>query len=186
MRRCYINNLKINDKYDVLIIYICYNIDEEKNMEVVKGRGYVYSIQYHIVWCVKYRRNILNGKVSTRLKELLTQISKDNGFQILEMNMDEDHIHMLISIPPKYSVSQIMGYLKGKSSLMIFDRHANMKYKYGNRHFWARGYYVDTVGRNKKQIQEYIKKQLEEDQIADQMSLKEYIDPFTGSKESKA
>ena len=93
---------------------------------------------------------------------------------------------MLISIPPKYSVSQIMGYLKGKSSLMILDRHANMKYKYGNRHFWARGYYVDTVGRNKKQIQEYIKKQLEEDQIADQMSLKEYIDPFTGSKESKA
>ena len=93
---------------------------------------------------------------------------------------------MLISILPKYSVSQIMGYLKGKSSLMILDRHANMKYKYGNRHFWARGYYVDTVGRNKKQIQEYIKKQLEEDQIADQMSLKEYIDPFTGSKESKA
>ena len=93
---------------------------------------------------------------------------------------------MLISIPPKYSVSQIMGYLKGKSSLMIFDRNANLKYKYGNRHFWARGYYVDTVGRNKKQIQEYTKHQLEEDQIADQMSLKEYIDPFTGSKETKA
>ena len=93
---------------------------------------------------------------------------------------------MLISIPPKYSVSQIMGYLKGKISLMIFDRHANLKYKYGNRHFWARGYYVDTVGRNKKQIQEYIKKQLEEDQLADQMSIKEYIDPFTGSKQTKA
>ena len=93
---------------------------------------------------------------------------------------------MLISIPPKYSVSQIMGYLKGKSSLMIFDRHANLKYKYGNRHFWARGYYVDTVGCNKKQIQEYIKKQLEEDQLADQMSIKEYIDPFTGSKHTKA
>ena len=93
---------------------------------------------------------------------------------------------MLISIPPKYSVSQIMGYLKGKSSLMIFDRHANLKYKYGDRHFWARGYYVDTVGRNKKQIQEYIKRQLEEDQIADQMSLKEFVDPFTGSKNTKA
>ena len=79
-----------------------------------------------------------------------------------------------------------MGYFKGKSSLMIFDRNANLKYKYGNRHFWARGYYVDTVGRNKKQLQEYIKHQLEEDQIADQMSLKEYIDPFTGSKETKA
>lgn len=96
------------------------------------------------------------------------------------------HPYMLLSIPPKYSVSQIMGYLKGKSSLMIFDRHANLKYKYGDRHFWARGYYVDTVGRNKKQIQEYIKHQLEEDQIADQMSLREFVDPFTGSKNSKA
>ena len=94
--------------------------------------------------------------------------------------------HMLISIPPKYSVSQIMGYLKGKSSLMIFDRHANLKYKYGNRHFWARGYYVDTVGRNKKQIQEYIKNQLTEDQIADQIGMKEFVDPFTGSVNQKA
>ena len=93
---------------------------------------------------------------------------------------------MLISIPPKYSVSQIRGYLKGKSSLMIFDRHANLKYKYGDRHFWARGYYVDTVGRNKKQIQEYIQRQLEEDKIADQISIKEFIDPFTGSKNPKA
>ena len=93
---------------------------------------------------------------------------------------------MLLSIPPKYSVSQIMGYLKGKSSLMIFDRHANLKYKYGDRHFWARGYYVDTVGRNKRQIQECIKKQLDEDQIADQMSMKEFVDPFTGSKNTKA
>ena len=93
---------------------------------------------------------------------------------------------MLVSIPPKYSVSQFMGYLKGKSSLMIFDRHANLKYKYGNRQFWCKGYYVDTVGRNKKQIQEYIKNQLQEDQIADQMSIKEYVDPFTGSANQKA
>lgn len=93
---------------------------------------------------------------------------------------------MLISIPPKYSVSQIMGYLKGKSSLMIFDRYANLKYKYGDRHFWARGYYVDTVERNKKQIQKYIRSQLEEDKIADQISIKEFIDPFTGSKNPKA
>ena len=93
---------------------------------------------------------------------------------------------MLISIPSKFSVSQIMGYLKGKSSLMIFDRHANLTYNYGNRYFWARGYYADTVGRNKKQIQEYIQNQLKEDQIADQMSLKEYTDPFTGSKNTKA
>ena len=94
--------------------------------------------------------------------------------------------HMLISFSPKYSISYVMGYLKGKSSLMIFDRHANLKYKYGNRHFWARGYFVDTVGKNKKKIQEYIKNQLQQDQIADQLSLKEFVDPFTGSKETKA
>ena len=111
---------------------------------------------------------------------------EQKGVEIIEANACPDHIHMLISIPSKYSVSQIMGYLKGKSSLMIFDRHANLKYKYGNRHFWARGYYVDTVGRNKKQIQEYIKQQLQEDQLADQMSIKEYIDPFTGSKQTRA
>ena len=93
---------------------------------------------------------------------------------------------MFVSIPPKYSVSQIMGYLKGKSSLMIFDRHANLKYKYGNRHFWARGYFVDTVGKNKKQIQEYIQNQLTSDQIADQISIKEFVDPFTGCVNQKA
>lgn len=106
--------------------------------------------------------------------------------EIIEAEACPDHIHMLISIPPKHSVSQIMGYLKGKSSLMIFDRHANLKYKYGDRHFWARGYYVDTVGRNKKQIQEYIRNQLEEDKIAEQISIKEFIDSFTGSKNPKA
>ena len=104
------------------------------------------------------------------------------GVNIIEAEACPDHIHMLIEIPPKYSVAQIMGFLKGKSSLMIFDRHANLKYKYGNRHFWARGYYVDTVGRNKKQIAEYIRNQLQEDEMADQMSIQEYIDSFTGSK----
>ena len=93
---------------------------------------------------------------------------------------------MLISFPPKYSIAYVMGYLKVKSSLMIFDRHANLKYKYGNRHFWARGYFVDTVDKNKKRIEEYIKNQLKQDQIADQMSLKEFVDPFTGSKNTKA
>ncbi|MBK1637361.1 IS200/IS605 family transposase, partial [Rhodovulum adriaticum] len=93
-----------------------------------------------------------------------------------------DHIHMLIEIPPKYSVSEIMGYLKGKSSLMIFDRHANLKYKYGNRNFWCRGYFVDTAGKNTKKIQEYIRNQLKEDYTADQISIKEYVDPFTGKK----
>lgn len=93
-----------------------------------------------------------------------------------------DYVHMFVSIPPKYSVSEIMGYLKGKSSLMIFDRHANLKYKYGNRHFWCRGYYVDTVGKNAKKIEEYVKNQMQEDLEYDQMSLKEYIDPFTGGR----
>ena len=92
---------------------------------------------------------------------------------------------MLISVPPKYSVAQIVGYLKGKSSLMIFEKYANMKYKYGNRHFWCRGYYVDTVGKNEKKIAEYVRNQLQEDIINDQISLKEYIDPFTGKKVKK-
>lgn len=118
--------------------------------------------------------------------QILRKLCEQKGVEIIEAQAWPDHIHMLLSIPPKYSVSKIMGYLKGKSSLMIFDRHANLKYKYGDRHFWARGYYVDTVGRNKKQIQEYIKRQLETDQIADQMSLKEFADPFTGSKNTKA
>ena len=93
---------------------------------------------------------------------------------------------MLVSIPPKYSVSQFMGYLKGKSSLMIFDRHANLKYKYGNRQFWCKGYHVDTVGRNKKVIAEYIRNQLAEDKISDQISIKEYFDPFTGEQVNKS
>ena len=113
---------------------------------------------------------------------MLRKLCDYKGIEIIEAESGVDHIHMLLSIPPKYSVAQIMGFLKGKSSLMIFDRHANLKYKYGNRHFWARGYYVDTVGRNKKQIAEYIRNQLQEDEMADQMSIQEYIDPFTGSK----
>ena len=142
--------------------------------------------EYHIVFAPKYRRQVIYREIKADIGEILRRLCQQKGIEIIEANACPDHIHMLISIPPKYSVAQIMGYLKGKSSLMIFDRHANLKYKYGNRHFWARGYYADTVGRNKKQIEEYIKHQLEEDQIADQMSLKEYIDPFTGSKESKA
>ena len=102
--------------------------------------------------------------------------------EIIEAECCPDHVHMLVKIPPKYSVAQIMGYLKGKSTLMIFDRHANLKYKYGNRHFWCRGYYVDTVGKNAKKIEEYIRTQLQEDIAEDQLSLKEYIDPFTGRK----
>ena len=143
-------------------------------------------IENSIAFAPKYRRMAIYGQIKRDIGQILRKLCEQKGAEIIEAQACPDHIHMLISIPPKYSVSQIMGYLKGKSSLMIFDRHANLKYKYGDRHFWARGYFVDTVGRNKKQIQEYIKRQLEEDQIADQMSLKEFIDPFTGSKNTKA
>ena len=136
--------------------------------------------QYHVVFAPKYRRLEIYGAIKAEIGKILRQLCQQKGVEIIEAEACPDHIHMLISIPPKYSVSQIMGFLKGKSSLMIFDRHANLKYKYGNRHFWARGYYVDTVGRNKKQVQEYIRNQLQEDQIADQIGLKEFVDPFTG------
>ena len=137
---------------------------------------------YHVVFAPKYRRQAIYGKIKTDIGKILRQLCDQKGVEIIEAELCPDHVHMLLSIPPKYSVSQIMGYLKGKSSLMIFDRHANMKYKYGNRHFWCRGYYVDTVGRNKKAIEEYIRNQLQEDIANDQITLKEYIDPFTGSK----
>ena len=137
---------------------------------------------YHVVFAPKYRRQAIYGKIKEDIGKIIRQLCDQKGIEIIEAELCPDHIHMLISIPPKYSVAQIMGYIKGKSSLMIFDRHANMKYKYGNRHFWCRGYYVDTVGRNKRAIQEYIRNQLQEDIANDQISLKEYIAPFTGSK----
>ena len=118
-------------------------------------------------------------------RKILRKLCEQKGVEIIEAETCPDHVHMLLSIPPKYSVAQIMGYLKGKSSLMIFDRHANLKYKYGNRHFWARGYYVDTVGRNKEAIKKYIQNQLKEDELADQMTIKEYYDPFTGEEYPK-
>lgn len=126
------------------------------------------------------------GQIKKNIGQILRRLCEQKGVEIIEAEACLDHIHMLISIPPRYSVSQIMGYLKEKRSLMIFDRYANLKYKYGDRYFWARGYYVDTVGRNKKQIQEYIRHQLEEDRIADQISIKKFIDPFAGSKNTKA
>ena len=142
--------------------------------------------QYHIVFAAKYRRMAIYGEIKVDIGKKLRQQCQQKGIEIIEAELCRNHVHMLISIPPKYSVSQIMGYLKGKSSLMIFDRYANLKYKYGNRHFRARGYYVDTVGRNKKQIQKYIKNQPTEDQIAEQVEPKEFVDPFTGSVNKKA
>lgn len=139
-----------------------------------------WNCKYHIVFAPKYRRLAIYGKIKVDIGKILRKSCKQKGVEIIEANACKDHIHMLVSIPPKLSVASFMGYLKGKSSLMIFDRHANLKYKYGNRKFWCKGYYVNTVGRNKKAIEEYIKNQLREDIIEDQISMKEYIDPFTG------
>ena len=138
--------------------------------------------QYHIVFSPKFRRKEIYGKIKVDIGKMLRKLCEQKGIEIIEAELCPDHIHMLVSIPPKYSVAQVVGYLKGKSALMIFDKYANLKYRYGNRHFWCRGYYVDTVGRNKKAIEEYIRSQLQEDIANDQISIKEYIDPVTGSK----
>ena len=139
-----------------------------------------WNCKYHIVFAPKFRRKVIYGQLKKDIGTILRKLCEYKDVEIHEANACPDHIHMLVSIPPKLSVSQFVGYLKGKSSLMIFDRHANLKYKYGNRHFWCRGYYVDTVGRNKKAIEEYIRTQMQEDIVSDQISLKEYVDPFTG------
>ena len=146
-----------------------------------------WECKYHIVFAPKYRRQIIYGKIKQDIGQMIRKLCEYKGVEIIEAEACKDHIHMLVAIPSKYSVSQFMGYLKGKSSLMIFEKYANLKYKYGNRHFWCRGYYVSTVGKNKKAIAEYIRNQLQEDYADDQMSIKEYVDPFTGEpvKEGK-
>ena len=141
-----------------------------------------WDCKYHIVFAPKYRRQEIYGKKKKEIGKILRELCDWKGVQIIEANACPDHIHMLVAIPPKLSISSFMGFLKGKSSLRIFEKFGNLKYKYGNRHFWCRGYYVDTVGRNKTAITKYIQKQLQEDQIAEQLSLKEYIDPFTGEQ----
>ena len=138
--------------------------------------------KYHIVFAPKYRRQIVYGKVREDVGLILRQLCKYKKVEIIEAEVCIDHVHMLVSIPPKIAVSTFMGYLKGKSSLMIFDRHANMKYKYGNRKFWCKGYYVDTVGKNKEKIKEYIRNQIHDDLKMDQISIKELTDPFTGER----
>ena len=144
-----------------------------------------WNCKYHIVFAPKYRRQIVYKQISADIGQIIRALCARKGIEILEAAAMPDHIHLYVKILPKYSVSEVMGYLKGKSSLMIFDRHANLRYKYGNRHFWCRGYYVDTVGRNEKAIQEYVRNQLQEDVAADQISLKEFTDPFTGEPVSK-
>lgn len=156
--------------------------DDVKSLSHSKWR-----CKYHIVFAPKYRRQIVYGQLKVDIGKILRSLCERKGVNIISAECCPDHIHMLVEIPPHMSVSSFMGYLKSKSSLMIFDRHANLKYKYGNRHFWCRGYYVDTVGKNEKAIREYIDNQLQEDIMADQLSLKEFVDPFTGEpvKEGK-
>ena len=144
-----------------------------------------WNCKYHVVFAPKYRRMVIYNQLKADIGKILRKLYEQKGIEIIEAEACPDHIHMLLAIPPKYSVAQIMGYLKGKSSLMIFDKHANLKYKYGNRHFWCRGYYVDTVGKNKKKIAEYIRNQLQEDIANDQLTLFESVDPFTGEKHKK-
>ena len=139
-----------------------------------------WECKYHVVFAPKYRRQIIYGKIKQDIGLMLRKLCAYKEIEILEAEACKDHVHMLLSIPPKYSISQVMGYLKGKSSLMIYEKYANLKYKYGNRHFWCRGYYVSTVGRNKNVIETSIRNQLQEDHAEEQLTIKEYVDPFTG------
>ena len=139
-----------------------------------------WNCKYHIVFAPKYRRLVIYGRLKIEIGKILRELCTRKGVEIVEAECCPDYIHMLVSIPPKLSVSAFMGYLKGKSSLMIFDRFANLKYKYGNRKFWCRGFYVDTVGRNKAAIEKYIRNQLVEDKLSEQLMMDELFDPFTG------
>jgi putative transposase len=132
------------------------------------------------VFAPKYRRKVILGKLKEEIGKILRELCNWKQVNIIEAEICPDHVHMLVEIPPKMSVASFVGFLKGKSTLLIFERHANLKYKYGNRTFWCRGYYVDTVGKNKERIAEYIRAQLQEDQVSDQISMKEYMDPFKG------
>ena len=136
--------------------------------------------KYHIVFCPKYRRKIIYNKLRKDIQQIIRDLCKWKGVEILEGHMMPDHIHLVLSIPPKTSVSAFMGYLKGKSAMMIFDRNANLKYKFVNRQFWATGYYVSTVGLNEATIKKYIRDQETADQVEDKVMRKEYYDPFEG------
>lgn len=141
-----------------------------------------WNCKYHVVFAPKFRRKIIYNELRQDIGKIIRMLCERKRITIIEAELCPDHIHMLIGIPPKMSVAGAIGYIKGKSTLLIFDRHADMKYKYGQRQFWCRGYYVDIVGKNTKAIQEYIANQLKEDKLADDMSSKEYVDPFTGKK----
>jgi len=136
--------------------------------------------KYHIVFIPKYRRKIIYNQYRRDLQDYIRLLCSYKGVEIIEGHMMPDHVHLLLSIPPKISVASFMGYLKGKSSLMIFDKHANLKYKFGNRHFWAEGYYVTTVGLNEATIAKYIRDQEKKDMVEDKLTTREYNDPFKG------
>ena len=139
-----------------------------------------WNLKYHIVFIPKYRRKEIYGKLRSDIGRIIRQLCEYKGVEIIEAHAMSDHIHMLVRIPPKIAISNFMGYLKGKSSLMIFERHANLKYKYGNRNFWAKGYFVSTVGLNAEVVKEYIRNQEKEDMMEDNLSTKEYKDPLKG------
>ena len=139
-----------------------------------------WNCKYHIVFAPKFRRKEIYLKIKSDIGKILRQLCEQKKVTIIEGEMCADHVHMLAAIPPNVSVSTFVGYVKGKSSLMIFDRHANLKYKYGNRTFWCRGFYVSTVGNNKSAVYNYVENQLKEDMMSDQMTIKEYKDPFKG------
>ena len=141
-----------------------------------------YVCKYHIVFTPKYRRKIIYHQLRADIREIIKDLFKWKGVTIIEGHLMSDHVHLLLSIPPKYAVSSIMGYLKGRSSMMIFERHANLKYKFGNKHFWATGYYVSTVGLNSATVEKYIRDQEKADQIEDRLTTKEYADPFKGGR----
>ena len=140
-----------------------------------------WECKYHIVFAPKYRRKVFFGQKRYEIGKIIRELCRWKGVDLLEAEACPDHIHILLEIPPKFSISNFMGFLKGKSSLMIYEKWGNMKYKYRNRQFWCRGYYVSTVGKNEKKIAEYIKQQLSEDHMAEQLTL-EAIDPFTGNR----
>ena len=152
---------------------------KENNNEIRSSSHSKYRCQYHIVFAPKYRRKEIYGQIKRDIGEILRKLCEQKDVVIIEAEACPDHIHMLVSIPPHISIAQFMGFLKGKSTLMIFDRHANLKYKFGNRHFWAEGYYVSTVGLNESTIKKYIQDQEKADIILDKLSVKEYADPFS-------
>ncbi len=156
-------------------------LKEERNCSMAESLAHTkWLCKYQIVFTPKYRRKIIYKQIRADIREIIRDLCKWKGVDIIEGHMMPDHIHLLVSIPPKYSVSQFMGYLKGKSAMMIFDRHSNLKYKFGNRHFWATGYYVSTVGLNEATIAKYIREQDKHDQAMDTITAKELENPFKG------